>query len=127
MTDRLFVYGTLRTDAHPMHDVLADAARRLGRARARGRLVDLGWYPGLVDDARRWVVGELWQLHQPEVTLSRLDAYEGDEYERMQRPVQLHGGPTVIAWIYLYEADATAHPEIASGDWLAHVQSHGTG
>jgi gamma-glutamylcyclotransferase (GGCT)/AIG2-like uncharacterized protein YtfP len=76
--DLLFVYGTLRATAgHPMHAVLAAAATAEGTATVRGRLHDLGEYPGLVlDPAGDRVTGELYRIHDPAVWAT-LDAYEG--------------------------------------------------
>jgi gamma-glutamylcyclotransferase (GGCT)/AIG2-like uncharacterized protein YtfP len=123
VTDHLFVYGTLRAGAHEMHGVLAEAADLLGHARARGLLIDLGWYPGLVPTLEdRWVVGEVWRLRQPSV-LERLDAYEGDEYERRSSMVQLHDGTVVTAWTYVYRAPGPLGPVIDSGDWMLHRRS----
>ena len=118
MSERLFVYGTLRAGAHPMHDVLAAAAELLGPGRCRGRLVDLGWYPGLVPTTdERWVVGELWLLLRPTV-LGHLDTYEGDEYERRMISVQLADGTSVPAWSYVLKEAPDHGRTIDSGDWM---------
>jgi gamma-glutamylcyclotransferase (GGCT)/AIG2-like uncharacterized protein YtfP len=118
VTEHLFVYGTLRAGAHVMHGVLAEAADLLGHARVRG------WYPGLVPTIEdRWVVGEIWSLRQPSV-LERLDAYEGDEYERRSITVQLHDGTAVEAWTYIYRTATPLAPVIDSGDWMLHRRSN---
>lgn len=118
MSAHLFVYGTLREGGgHAMHAVLASAADRVGTARARGLLVDLGWYPGLVETQDdRWVEGEVWMLREPDVLL-RLDAYEGDEYERRIQAVHLVTGVSK-AWTYLYRGPVPRGRVIESGDWL---------
>jgi gamma-glutamylcyclotransferase (GGCT)/AIG2-like uncharacterized protein YtfP len=120
VSEHLFVYGTLRAGAHAMHDVLADSAELVGGARARGLLFDLGWYPGLVETPEdRWVLGEVWRLRQPDV-LQRLDAYEGEEYERCRRAVRLDGGRSIEAWVYVYRGSTRLHRQVEHGDWLAH-------
>jgi gamma-glutamylcyclotransferase (GGCT)/AIG2-like uncharacterized protein YtfP len=120
VSDHLFVYGTLRAGAHPMNRVLAEAAQIVGAARMRGLLVDLGWYPGLVETTDdRWVTGELWLLRRGRV-LQRLDAYEGDEYERRRRTVVLEEGTSLDAWMYLYRGAVPRERIIETGDWLVH-------
>lgn len=122
MTDRLFVYGTLRAGAHRMHAVLARGATLLGHARVRGLLVDLGTYPGFVETAEnRWVTGELWRLHDPSL-FARLDAYEGDEYERRLQEVHPSTGPSLTAWVYVYRGPVDLHAIVEHGDWLAHLR-----
>ena len=119
---RLFVYGTLRKGArHPLAHGLARVARHEGRASCAGCLYVIeDAYPGLVDapdDSR--VVGDLFVLDDPEAAFARLDAYEGDEYQREQRNVTREDGSRVTAWVYVYRAEVALWPRLASGDWLA--------
>jgi len=130
--DLLFVYGSLRpAGGHPMGRWLHTHARLLGPARTRGRLYDLGAYPGLIPapDADReaaWVHGEVFRLPDPERLLPRLDAYEGcgpqDHppylFERHPQPVVLADGARVTAWVYRYNRPVAGAPLIPSGDWL---------
>ena len=45
----LFVYGMLRRGSgHAMADFLAERSRFVGQARVRGRLYDLGRFPGML-------------------------------------------------------------------------------
>lgn len=109
---RLFVYGTLRSDAgHPMHDVLAAGARFDGRARVRGHLEHEGEYLALVPAADPdaphegdgEVEGELWIITDPAIWPT-LDAYEGtgtrdpDAYDRIALPLQ---DRPLWAWAYV--------------------------
>jgi gamma-glutamylcyclotransferase (GGCT)/AIG2-like uncharacterized protein YtfP len=113
---RLFVYGTLRAgSAHPMASFLAARARLLGGASCAGRLLDLGEYPGLVDDddPRQRVAGELWELDAPAApTLAALDEYEGCAeglFERVRREVRGVGVPGEgPAWVYLHRGRSAA-------------------
>jgi gamma-glutamylcyclotransferase (GGCT)/AIG2-like uncharacterized protein YtfP len=126
----LFVYGTLRQAArHPMALFLRAHARSLGPARARGRLYDLGAYPGMVaargDD--EWVHGEVHQLSRPDETLAVLDRYEGCGpgvepprlYERRPAPVELATGEMRPCWVYFYLGPVAEEKRILSGDYLA--------
>lgn len=102
MSDRLFVYGSLRsTAARPLASWSGASVRCLGAARIRGRLYDLGAYPGVVDCPRSgWVRGELYELRRPRRLLARLDRYEGGQYRRVRRPIYGAGGQRQ-AWVYL--------------------------
>lgn len=117
---RLFVYGTLRSGA-PMHALLEGRARREGPARAPGRLVDLGDYPGLVAPGRAGdrVVGEIYVLAAAEqdAVLDSLDRYEGPRFRRERDLVEGPAGP-VHAWLYRYRGDWTGRPVIRGGDYL---------
>ena len=129
MSDWLFVYGTLRRAcAHPMHKLLAEHAQPAGPAAFAGRLYDLGRYPGAVPDvaAHPPVRGELYRLPDPQALLPLLDRYEGctdrhdpaAEYRREQRIVVREAGPSVRAWIYLYNRPTGALRPIAGGDYV---------
>jgi gamma-glutamylcyclotransferase (GGCT)/AIG2-like uncharacterized protein YtfP len=123
----LFVYGTLRAFVDiPMARRLRYHARLLGGARARGRLYDLGRYPGLAAARRRseWVVGELYELRAPRSLLRLLDRYEAGAAGR-ERPRFVRVCTTVVranrsrraAWLYLYEPPVRAQTWIRCGDY----------
>jgi gamma-glutamylcyclotransferase (GGCT)/AIG2-like uncharacterized protein YtfP len=88
----------------------------------RGRLYDLGWYPGVVpsDDPADLVRGELFALPSAAAPLlAELDRYEGPEFSRVCAPVTLADASAVESWIYLYTREVNGLPRIASGDFLA--------
>jgi gamma-glutamylcyclotransferase (GGCT)/AIG2-like uncharacterized protein YtfP len=129
---RLFVYGSLRRDAPgSRHELLGDA-ECLGPGRVRGRLLDLGAYPGLVAAVTRdeWVRGEVYAIPGRR-TLARLDAYEDYDPERPERSlflrreaaVELDSTATVTAWVYVYAGPARRARRIASGDYCAAAES----
>lgn len=121
VTSPLFVYGTLRHKARRSRfGLLGAKATFVSRASTRGRLVDLGEYPGLIaachpDD---WVRGEVFALRDPAGTLARLDAYEGSAFRRSCAEVVLEGGQQLKAWVYLYTGVVPRGRMIASGDYL---------
>lgn len=142
MTDKLFVYGTLRRDAPSGRStLLGPGAEFVGYARMPGHLLDLGRFPGFVPvDDRRWsgqrasegslkndpsVRGELYALTNPARTLPRLDRYEGcgpDDpephlFERMERTAVLESGGERRAWVYIYRGPTVRGSEIPSGDY----------
>jgi len=128
VSELLFIYGTLRKGgAHGRHDLLERDARFVARARMRGRLYDLGEYPGLVaSDADAWAHGDVYELADPRAMLARLDDYEGcgpgdakpHEYERERREVLMETGACEMAWVYVYRGTLAGKREIRSGDYL---------
>lgn len=98
----LFVYGTLQRGQRS-HQLL-EGQQFIGPARTeqRYRLLDVGSYPGLVEDATRGVAvhGELWQIDA--TLLPRLDEYEGSPTLFVRRPVALQAAPAgpVVAYFY---------------------------
>lgn len=129
--DLLFVYGTLRPDSdHPIGRLLADYAERIGPAVVRGAMYDLGAYPAAVPEGAgdaalaaarggsREIRGELLRLRDPSL-LRTLDLYEGFEFVREQRTVELWDGSPVEAWVYVYHGPLDGAPRVASGSWAS--------
>jgi gamma-glutamylcyclotransferase (GGCT)/AIG2-like uncharacterized protein YtfP len=132
LSPHLFVYGTLMTTAtgslgRDMRLRLRREARLIGAACLRGRLYDLGSYPGLVrsDNALELVHGEVLELMRPADSLPWLDAYEGvqrgpqavGEYDRAIVEANLGAGGLVNAWVYLFNRPVVGLPWVRSGRW----------
>jgi len=111
-TPHLFVYGTLKPNAsqelgRAERVRLAAEATPVGTATTRGKLIDLGAYPGLIEGCEI-AQGFVYALRDPVHTLAWLDAYEGitaaptDEYRREQRLVTMSSGTTMSCWVYEY-------------------------
>ena len=116
--EHLFVYGTLRAGSgHPMHEVLAGAADKVGPATVGGRLYRVDWYPGFVAGGDERVQGDLWRLRDRPV-LHTLDDYEGDEYVREAVATTRHSGERVAAFAYVFTGSVDGLVRIESGDWL---------
>jgi gamma-glutamylcyclotransferase (GGCT)/AIG2-like uncharacterized protein YtfP len=124
----LFVYGTLRqAQGHVMAHFLASRGRWLGAGKVRGRLYDLGSYPGLVAPGgdNEWVYGEVYELGQTAETLAVLDSYEGCSpedlppflFERRPAPVFLPTGEVRSCWMYLYQGPVREEQRLLSGDY----------
>lgn len=95
---RVFVYGTLK-HGHGNHRLL-EKATFLGRCYITGtyRLLDLGWYPGLVLDQntpKSNIFGEVYRITQE--TLDDLDILEGNGSYYTRTQVQT---PWKKAWCY---------------------------
>ena len=117
----LFVYGTLR----PFVDIemakwLRGAARYVGAATTRGRLYDLGAYPGmrLARGCHERVVGDIYRVTNPRV-FRVLDRYER-EFVRARCVVKLERGTCGVAWAYRYRHAVVGARRIASGDYRLH-------
>lgn len=108
----LFSYGTLQPKlAPPEIAPTVRQFRRVGKGSVRGRLYDLGEYPGAVlsrgGSAVRGLVFEL--PDDPEI-LARLDEYEGFDrahpqgslFIRRKCFVTLEDGRRLSCWIYTY-------------------------
>lgn len=122
MSERVFVYGTLRRGASNAWRMRG--ARWHGAASVRGWLYELGWYPGLVVDAAGPLVhGDIFELAAGQ--LAALDEYEGcsgaqdDEYRRVRVEVRSAAGDELV-WIYAWQKPASANHcrIIANGCWL---------
>lgn len=129
----LFVYGTLRAplgpSGPPSRHALILPATRVGAGSFQGKLYSLGEYPGAVasEDPADAVRGEVYELHDPEVTIARLDVYEGcsaedpapRHFERTIGEVRLETGEVVRALMYLYVQETAKRSRIEGGDFLA--------
>jgi gamma-glutamylcyclotransferase (GGCT)/AIG2-like uncharacterized protein YtfP len=110
---KLFVYGTLRPRRGER------SARVHGAARLRGRLWDLGAYPGamLDSEAPGFVHGEVIDGGDDAELLARLDAYEGAEYRRDRVTLQTDDGRQYACWIWVLVTEPPDAPRIESGVW----------
>lgn len=105
MTHRLFVYGTL-APGRPNEHVLADVPGEWEPATVIGTLFPEGWgaaagYPGIVLDGRGGEVqGFLFSSESLAEHWARLDAFEGEGYERVLTTAKRKDGTTVDACIY---------------------------
>jgi gamma-glutamylcyclotransferase (GGCT)/AIG2-like uncharacterized protein YtfP len=136
MTTLLFVYGTLlRRSRHPMALALAQRALYVGAARVRGRLFDLGRYPGMLEPAGEedWVHGDLYDLGHGTTTLAELDAYEHAEsplpafFERQLAEVIRGDGLTRAAWVYWYRGEVADRQRIVSGRYQQNCDTEDSG
>lgn len=134
---RLFVYGSLKRGG-PAHGRLLPgrATAFLGPARARGRLVDLGAYPGLVE-GEGVVAGELYAVRAPGLW-SELDAFElfdpdapdpfdpetgeGSEFVRIRTRLLR---PALTAFLYRFNGPAQGARTMRGGHWPVTTQRPG--
>jgi len=105
MTQRLFVYGTL-APGQPNEHVLSDIPGEWKPATVSGTLIQEGWgaasgFPGIILDRNgSEVEGFLFTSEELAKHWTRLDKFEGEDYERVLTPVMLEKGTVVNAYIY---------------------------
>ncbi len=109
-----------------MHALLSRSARFVCEARVRGRLWDLGAYPGVTDSRFRGdqVQGELYVLAEEgrDAVLDSLDRYEGEAFERAKREVVTADSATSTAYLYLFLGSTRGVRRIESGDYVDAVR-----
>jgi len=125
----LFVYGTLRKQsASNMSHLIASHCEYFSYGAMHGTLYEVCGYPGAIEscDTNDKVSGELYKMHDRKLVLNRLDEYEEctdlfptpHEYSRKQLSIELIGGGSVVAWVYLYNHDVSKLQQIISGDYM---------
>jgi gamma-glutamylaminecyclotransferase len=116
---RVFVYGTLLSGEGNHRNL--DGAKFLGEARTAAlyTLVDLGYFPALLERGTTAVRGQVFLVDAK--TLARLDWLEGHPrfYERVR--VTLSDGDEVEGYV-LAEGKATRAKFISTGCWRTHRQ-----
>jgi gamma-glutamylcyclotransferase (GGCT)/AIG2-like uncharacterized protein YtfP len=110
----LFAYGTLMR-GYPLHRALRRGASLVGAGSVRGRLLDLGAYPGLIAGGGR-VRGEVYRLDAAEL-LPVLDREEGYNFIRRRVLVTLDGGARARAWVYRYRGPRARAVPVPHGDY----------
>lgn len=107
--EKLFVYGTLQP-GKPNEHVLAPLNGDWQPATLRGYLREVGWgaamgYPAItLDPDGPEVPGFVFSSAELGAKWPELDAFEGEEYERVQAPVTLADGSGVQAYVYVLRA-----------------------
>ncbi len=71
-------------------------------------------YPGMQPCAGSSVSGRLY-LDVGEAACARLDAFEGEQYERTAVTVKLSDGRELEAWTYLFKPEFSA--QLEAGEW----------
>jgi len=124
----LFVYGTLRRGASADLSLqYPDSVRWVRCGWVHGQLFRVTYYPGLVLQASgNRVMGDLFELINPDVMLACLDDFEGcseryptpHEYRRQLTDIFCDAGPPHKAWVYVYHHATHGLGTISSGNFL---------
>lgn len=117
------MYGTFRS-GEPAGAMLQPHCVSSEPASVPGRMVLLPeGFPALLDPKAHapnggTVVGELIELRDLAGALALMDAYEGEDYERVLMQVVVEGGEKRWAWCYQLAAVHKAGDTIPGGDWV---------
>lgn len=113
MIERLFVYGTL-APGHPNAHVLADVPGTWEPASVTGHLREAGWGAALgflgldLDEAGEPIEGFVFSSAELAKHWARLDAFEGEAYQRILASTRLAKGEQVQAYLYALKPAADA-------------------
>jgi gamma-glutamylcyclotransferase (GGCT)/AIG2-like uncharacterized protein YtfP len=117
--DLLFTYGTLMRGFR-LHRLLDGRAKFLGRGQVKGRIIDLGSYPGALPDPGGTLHGEIYRVVEPALWAA-LDSAEGAQYHRREVTVRSEDGRDLAAGIYWYIGPLDRGVPVPSGDYRAHA------
>ena len=127
INDLLFVYGSLLSADNEFANYLSNNAIFYGHGNFKGRLYDIGEYPGAILSGNDPydISGSIYKLNDPMQALKILDDYEGfgdgqeqpDLFIRQLLSVETITG-TISCWVYLYNLSVDDFIEIRSGDYL---------
>jgi gamma-glutamylcyclotransferase (GGCT)/AIG2-like uncharacterized protein YtfP len=123
----LFVYGTLLDSSNNYAAYLQQHCTLLQQGKFKGRLYDMGEYPGAIADAHceQYVYGSIYLMTEPEKVLTIIDDYEGFGAEqeqpnlfiRIQAAIETNLEP-VMCWVYIYNLPIEHFAQIQSGRYL---------
>ena len=125
----LFIYGTLLQSGNEFALYLQKNSTSHCKGKFKGRLYDIGEYPGAVlDNSGSYVYGNIVRLNDPAV-LNNLDIYEGygskrpklNLFIRKLISAETDNGP-LKCWVYLYNLPLTGINQITSGDYLGYQE-----
>ena len=120
----LFVYGTLLDKQNEFGAYLNANCTFYADGRFKGRLYDMGEYPGAVIDNKgsNYVHGKIYRLNNTKQVFKQLDHYEGfgpDEAQPnlfVRELVSVEAAETAVAcWVYLYNLPVNGFRLIESG------------
>lgn len=126
----LFVYGTLRKNYDlKLKNKVSGDLQYVGQGKVGASLYDIGRYPGAVRNSKGdEVIGDVFQVTDPERVLRILDKYEGiepggrsSEFVRKRSKVRLRNGTEVTAWVYWYNFDPDKKLKIKYKNYLTYL------
>ena len=118
----VFVYGTLRKESS--NHFRLRKAPFVKEGWILGRLYRIDWYPGMrLDEEGVPVRGEIYEIERE--ALRELDAFEGNEFERLKTKVHAIGGGDLHVWLYEYCKEVDFDAELLPADWVHHERKIG--
>ncbi len=123
MFNYLFTYGLLMPGfKSEVEEHLKKNAKVFCKAKMHGLLFDCGEYPAAVvqeQTEQTWIYGWLYEVLNEENLFKVLDEFEGEEYIRLKKDIELENGTKLKAWVYLYNQPTDNLRKIASGNYFA--------
>jgi gamma-glutamylcyclotransferase (GGCT)/AIG2-like uncharacterized protein YtfP len=127
----LFVYGTLLANGNRYAAYLQLHCKLIGEGKFKGRLYDIGEYPGAVNDIEndQFVYGSIYLMDDAIKVLSVIDEYEGigandpepHEYARRLTNIETENG-IVTCWVYIYKWPVEGKFQIMNGNYLQYLK-----
>ena len=123
----LFVYGTLLDTQNEFGAYLNANCTFYADARFKGRLYDLGEYPGAITDynADSYVHGKIYRVNEVSKVFKQLDFYEGYGPDEAQPNLFVRElvlaesvNKAIECWVYLYNLPVDELRLIESGAYL---------
>lgn len=123
----LFVYGTLLDADNEFAIFLRKHCRFVKKGKFKGRLYDIGEYPGAIADTQTddYIHGSIYLLDNASMVLEKLDDYEGFGPDQEQPNLFIRklmeietNTRSIDCWVYLYNRDVNGLGYIRSGDYL---------
>jgi very-short-patch-repair endonuclease/gamma-glutamylcyclotransferase (GGCT)/AIG2-like uncharacterized protein YtfP len=128
----LFIYGTLLPGVELAEmSAVCGQLKTLGPAVVRGKLYDLGPYPGVILDSAGTTQGQIVHVPTNEVWKT-LDEYEACPlpdspdglFRRVRTSAMLANGEPIDCWIYVYNRPLNGSAIVEGGCWLTHQRGH---
>ena len=123
----LFVYGSLLDEDNEFAVYLKDNSKFYSTGKVRGRLYDIGEYPGAILSAEgdEYIYGNILEIDTPEKVFKLIDDYEGyggeqswpNEFIRVLIDIETGSG-AVSCWIYLYNLPVNGLRDIKGGRYF---------
>jgi gamma-glutamylcyclotransferase (GGCT)/AIG2-like uncharacterized protein YtfP len=130
----VFVYGSLRRGFQSAaYEYISRYFNFFGEAKVKGKLFDLGEYPGAVPTHEdSFITGELYIVKTDSEfswAIAQLDDYEGVLVEPNEKPLyrreiaDIYVNDAIVpAWVYWYNGVVSDKPVVTSGDILDYLK-----
>lgn len=127
----LFVYGTLLQPGNEFAAYLNKHCKFISDGKIKGRLYDIGEYPGAVIDntEEHYIYGVIFMMDNPETILKVIDDYEGigDLYSHPQEYIRKivevdTTNDTINCCMYLYNLPVASYYEVTTGNYIQYLK-----
>lgn len=113
MSERLFVYGSLKRGLQNPIEKFIDGAKFVADAELENfSLHRVSWFPGIKESKGDKVIGEVYEV--PRAALPRLDSYESTPHLFRRELVSTSIGD---AWVYIYNGITKEGTKVETGVW----------